>query len=136
MSGDGETDNTMEIIYCTDKRLETEAFSDCCDHFEQDVNTSLSPLSDSLAMTRADGGTDSSDDAIHLSLTFEDQLKQSHEETIVPFVSDHFKIPSSPPVEAIEYLQSGSYFKPATIFREHNAVCQLTFPGKRIFSLL
>lgn len=87
-------------------------------------------------MTRAIIGTDTWDEASHRSLTFEHQLKQSHEETVVPFVSDHFKIPSSPPLVAIEYLQSGPYFEPATIFREHNAVCQLAFPGKRIFSLL
>lgn len=112
--------------------LATETKSDCCGNPENHANISLSSLSGSLKMTRAATTIDSdASEAGHCSLTSENELKQSHEETVISFVSDHSNVPSSPPIVPIEYSQSGSYLDPATIIRGRNAVCQLTFPSER-----
>lgn len=117
--------------------LATETKSDRRGNPENHANISLSPLSDSLKMTRATTDIDSDASEVgHCSLTSQNELKQSHEETVISSVSDHSNVPSSPPIVPIEYSQPGSYLDPATIIRERNAVCQLAFPSERIFSLL
>lgn len=115
------------------KGLNTETKSDGCGNPENHVYISPSHLCGTLEIPRAISriGSDASEEDIstnNCSLTLKAQLKQSHEETAISSVSDHYNVPLPSPIAHIEYSQSDPYFEPATIIRAHNPVCQVVFP--------